>query len=162
MNKQEIINMLEKTNIEYYAIEHLPSETIDAIDKLNLKNSHTIVKNLFLRDDKKQNYYLLVLRKDKNVNLKELRKKIDSRPLSFASENDLFHFLGLKKGAVTPFGILNDKESKVQVIFDNDIMEFKDIGVHPNVNDTTLWLSPKDLVDIIKKHGNKIILLSII
>ena len=30
------------------------------------------------------------------------------------------------------------------------------IGVHPNENTATIWLKVKDLIDIIKEHGNQV------
>ena len=66
---------------------------------------------------RKRNYYLITVKGDKRVDLKEFRKKNNTRPLRFASENDLMDILGLIPGAVTPLGILNDEERKVQVCF---------------------------------------------
>lgn len=154
MNKQEILAMLEDHNIAYTAYEHEPAYTIEDIDSFHLPDAQYIVKNLFLRDDKKRNYYLLIVKKDKSVNLKELRTKLQSRPLSFASENDLEKYLGLVKGSVTPFGILNDTECKVQVVFDTEVTAFPLIGIHPNINSCTVFLKTDDLIHIIKSHGN--------
>jgi len=156
MDRLELIDMLNDLQVEYTVIEHPAAYTIDEIDSFCLPNADSIVKNLFLRDDKKKSYYLLVIRKDKTINLKELRGSLGSRPLSFASEDDLFHYLHLTKGSVTPMGILNDTERKVQVFMDTDIMEFDMIGIHPNENTATLWLSPSDLQSIIEKHGNAV------
>ena len=153
MDCHAIKEMLEELQIEYTVIEHPPAETIEEIDGFNLPNAERIVKNLFLRDDKKRNYYLLVVRKDKTVNLKELRTRLETRPLSFASESDLFNYLGLKKGSVTPFGILNDTECKVKVVMDKDILSYPTIGVHPNENTATLWLAPMELQRIIETMG---------
>ena len=69
-------------------------------------------KNLFVRDDKKRNYYLITVKGDKRVNLKEFRKN-NTRPLSFASADDLMGIMGLVPGAVTPLGLLNDTGCKV-------------------------------------------------
>ena len=113
-------------------------------------------RNLFIRDDKKQRYFLIVLHKDKRVNLKEFQKNLQCRPLSFASEADLHKYMKLSKGSVTPFGILNDDECKVEVILDKDILCFKSIGVHPNDNTATVWIRPTDLEAIIRDHGNNI------
>jgi len=159
MEQQKIIEMLNHLQMEYSIIEHPPAETIAEIESFGLPNTNSIVKNIFLRDDKKKVYYLLVVCKDKIVNLKELRCLLSSRPLSFASEDDLFHHLGLKKGSVTPLGILNDTERKVQVIVDEDVMKFTSIGIHPNENTATLWISPQNLQSIIKNHGNSVVLL---
>ena len=151
--KQAIIELLNHLKITYELILHQAVFTIDEMEKLNLPKAETIAKNLFLRDDKKLNYYLVSAHEEKRVDLKALREKITSRPLSFASEEDLNKILGLQKGAVTPFGILNDQECKVKVLID---AVFSDglIGVHPNVNTATVWLKTTDMINIIRQHGN--------
>ena len=104
-------------------------------------------------------YYgdLITVKGDKRVDLKEFRKKNNTRPLRFASENDLMDILGLIPGAVTPLGILNDEERKVQVFLDREFLEGRKlIGVHPNENTATVWLKTEDLLDIIKEHGNPV------
>lgn len=161
MKHLEITEILNKLNIQYSMIEHPPAKTIEEIDNFHLPHSEMIVKNLFLRDDKKKNYYLVVIRKDKTVNLKKMRSLLGSRPLSFASENDLRIYLGLEKGAVTPLGILNDTNHKVCLVLDHDITQFPVIGVHPNKNTATLWLSPSDLQALIEKWGNHVISIKI-
>lgn len=114
MDQLEITKMLNDLNIPFRVVEHPAAMTIEEIDRFALPNSEAIAKNLFVRDDKKKNYYLITVRKDKKVDLKELRRQLNSRPLSFASENDLKFYLGLNKGAVTPLGILNQFGSFVQ------------------------------------------------
>ncbi len=114
-------------------------------------------KNLFVRDDKKRNYYLITVKGNKRIDLKEFRKKNETRPLSFASENDLLDIMNLKAGSVTPLGLLNDKNNKVMFYIDKDFMKDKHIiGVHPNDNTATVWLKVEDLIDIIKEYGNKV------
>ena len=110
-------------------------------------------KNLFVRDDKKRNYYLITVKGDKRVDLKEFRQNNNTRALSFASADDLMDIMGLIPGAVTPLGLLNDSECKVTLFLDNDFMDDSDlIGVHPNDNTATVWLKAKDLVKLIQKH----------
>lgn len=154
--RKKVIDAIESMNIKYDIIEHPAVYTIDEMDQLNIDSNDEIVKNLFLRDDKKKNYFLIVLQKNKKVNLKEIRKELNCRPLSFASEEDLGKYMELTKGSVTPLGILNDTDCRVNVIFDKDILLFKRIGVHPNDNTATVWICPQDLEFIIKNHGNSI------
>ena len=154
-SKQEIVNLLNKMNIEYEIISHEAVFTIDEMLTLNLPKAEHVAKNLFVRDDKKRNYYLFVIREEKMVNLKQMRERIDSRPLSFASESDLYQYLSLPKGAVTPFGVINDKTHNVKVYIDADF-KYSLIGIHPNENTATVWLKTKDLVDLIKQHGNQV------
>ena len=161
MDRFEITSLLERQNIRCRITEHPPAETIDEIDRFGLPDGGFVVKNLFLRDDKKRHYYLVVVKKDKAVDLKGLRALLGSRPLSFASEQDLSRCLGLPKGAVTPLGILNDEERRVEAVIDEEILRFPVVGVHPNEHTATLWLAPQDLVTLIKQHGNPVTVLNI-
>lgn len=79
-------------------------------------------KNLFVRDDKKRNYYLITVKGNKRVNLKEFRKNNNTRPLSFVSADDLMEIMGLILGALTPLGLLNDTGCKVTLFLDNDFI----------------------------------------
>lgn len=154
--RKKVFDVMESMSISYNVVEHPAVYTIEDVDKLNIDNKNEIVKNLFIRDDKKQRYFLIVLHKNKRVNLKEIRKNLNCKPLSFASEVDLYKYMKLSKGAVTPFGILNDTECKVEVVLDKDILLFENIGVHPNDNTATVWIHPPDLEAIIRTHGNPI------
>ena len=91
------------------------------------------------------------------MDLKEFRKKNQTRPLSFASEQELMELMGVIPGAVTPLGVLNDEERKVQVFLDQDLIEGSGlVGVHPNDNTATIWMKTKDLMDLIREHGNAV------
>lgn len=154
MSKEEVYLKLKELNIEYLKIDHIPIYTIDEANNLDIENKEYIAKNLFLRDDKKRNYYLLVVKSSKKIDLNDLKNKINSRRLSFASEIDLEKYLKLKKGSVTPLGVLNDVERKVKIIIDEDILKEEIVGVHPNDNDATVFMKTKDLIRLIELNGN--------
>lgn len=153
--RQIVFEKLNELGINYDLIEHPAVYTIEEMDALNISNKNQIVKNLFLRDDKKEQYLLLVLPKNKKVNLKDLKMKINSRPLTFASEDSLNEYLSLNKGSVTPFGILNDDFRRVEVIIDKSLLDYEHIGLHPNENTATVFIRPKDLELVIMDHGNQ-------
>jgi len=152
---QAVLTLLRDRKIQFDIVEHDPVYTIDEMLRLNLPHAEAVAKNLFLRDDKKRNYYLLVVREEKKVDLKALKEKIVTRPLSFASEGDLNQLLGLTKGSVTPFGILNDEDRRVKVLIDQSFWESL-IGVHPNENTATVWMHIADLAEILEEHGNSV------
>ena len=152
-NKEEVYKYLDNLNIKYKIVEHPPVFTMEEMSKLNLENNNETVKNLFIRDDKKQNYYLILVSANKRINLKELRKNLNLRPLTFASEDDLYKYLVLKKGSVTVLGILNDTECKVKVLIDSDIKEFNEVGVHPNENTASIYLKLEDIIKILKLNN---------
>ena len=145
---------------EYYkkkAFYNKLMQNMEELKELDIPYPEYDAKNLFVRDDKKRNYYLITVKGDKRIDLKEFRRKNETRPLSFASENDLLDIMNLKPGSVTPLGLLNDKNNKVLFYIDKDFMKDKHIvGVHPNDNTATIWLKVEDLIEIIKEHGNKV------
>ena len=152
MTKEEVYEKLNELNIKYRVVNHKAVFTMEDVINENIEPFENIVKNIFIRDDKKINYYLVLVSHNKKVNLKELRNKLNSRPLTFASEEDLYKYLGLTKGSVSPLGILNDKDHIVSIIIDEDIKNILEIGVHPNINTATVFLKPKDLEIIFKNN----------
>ena len=157
MNKQEIYDLIKSKNVWYEITEHKAVYNIEELKEIDIPYPEYDAKNLFVRDDKKRNYYLITVKGDKRVDLKDFRNKNGTRPLSFASENDLLDIMNLKAGSVTPLGLLNDKDNKVQFYIDKDFIKDKHIiGIHPNDNTATVWLKVEDLIDIIKENGNQI------
>ena len=157
MNKQEVYDFLTSRGIEYKVTEHGAVFNMEEMSHVELPHPEADAKNLFVRDDKKRNYYLITVRGDKRVDLKKFREGHGTRPLSFASENDLMSLLGLIPGAVTPLGTLNDKENRVVFYMDGEFLGGSGIiGIHPNDNTATVWLKADDLVKIIKDHGTEV------
>lgn len=153
MNKPEVYQFLRQKNICFLAYEHNAVFTVEEANALNLPNPECGAKNLFLRDDKKRNYYLFTLKDDRTVNIKELQAMIGSRKLQFASEDDLYKYMKLIRGSVTPLGTLNDETCSVQVYIDAYYMG-RQISIHPNENTATIYLNCDDLMQVIQEHGN--------
>lgn len=153
MNKTETYQYLTEHDIVYEVSEHKAVFNMEEAESLDLPYPECDAKNLFIRDDKKQNYYLITVKGDKRVDLKEFRKQHGLRALSFASPEELSAVMGLIPGAVTPLGILNDVERRVYFYLDKSFIGGK-IGVHPNDNTATIWMQADELMDLIKKHGN--------
>lgn len=156
MNKQEVYDFLTSRGIEYEVTEHGAVFNMEEMSHVELPHQEADAKNLFVRDDKKRNYYLITVRGDKRVDLKKFREEHSTRQLSFASENDLMSLLDLIPSAVTPLGILNDSEKKVKLFLDEELLKCGLIGVHPNDNTATVWLKTTELIDIITEHGNEV------
>lgn len=160
MNKQEIYKYLDEKNIWYEITNHKAVYNMAELADVEMPYPTADAKNLFVRDDKKRNYYLITIKGDRRVDLKDFRKKYNTRPLSFASENDMQSIIGLTPGSVTPFGVLNDQDRKVKVFIEESFYECPGIvGVHPNDNTATIWIKTNDLAEIIKEHGNEVFIM---
>ncbi len=163
LGKQDIYQYLKQQNIWHEITEHEAVYTMNAMLSVALPYPECGAKNLFIRDDKKNHYYLITVCGNKRVTLKEFRKEQGTRPLTFASEEDLLRMTGLLPGSVTPLGLLNDKECRIHWFIDRDFFQEPGmIGVHPNENTATLWLKTEDLVRLIQEHGNRTDIIEII
>ncbi len=153
MTKEEIYQYLADHNVKYEVTEHGAVYNMAELESVELPYPDCDAKNLFVRDDKKRNYYLITVKGDKRVDLKDFRRKHELRPLSFASADELMEIMKLYAGAVSPLGLLCDEEHKVKFYLDEAFGEGL-VGIHPNDNTATIWLQTSDLVRIIKEHGN--------
>lgn len=150
----DIYKLLNDLNIEYKEIEHEKVTTIEEAKKIKNMIEGKGCKNLFLTDHK-NNYYIYVLEEDKKANLKELSKILNCSHLSFASTEDLSSILNLPVGSVTPLAIINDKDNKVELLLDKDLVN-KKLLFHPNINTKTISIMYNDLLKIIKKCNHKV------
>lgn len=156
MIKEEIYKYLNDRKINYEITNHQAVYNMDELDDVDLPYKEFDAKNLFVGDDKKNNYYLITIEWDKRVDLKEFRKKYHTSPLSFAKEEELLSILNLTSGSVSHLGLLNDKKKKTIFFIDNYFEDNSLIGIHPNDNTATIWLKAKDLITIIEEHGNQV------
>lgn len=157
MNKMETYDLLRSRNIWLEITEHKAVYNMAELADVALPYPSADAKNLFVRDDKKRNYYLITVQGDKRVNLKAFKKQHGTRSLSFASADDLLALLGLEPGSVTPLGLLHDTEHKVQLYLDEAFLADPGlIGVHPNDNTATVWMKTQDLIDLLRDYGTQV------
>lgn len=159
MQKQEIYALLDSQSIWYEVTEHKAVYNMAEVSELDLPYPEANAKNLFVRDGKQGGYHLITARGDRRVDLKAFRQQSQIRSLNFASPEELLEILGLIPGAVTPLGLLNDRERVVTLWMDQVFLEPPGrIGVHPNDNTATVWLKTEDLLHILRQHGNRVML----
>ena len=156
MNKSETLYYLDQLGIKYEIVEHQAVYNMAEMEKIALPHPEADAKNLFVRDDKKRNYYLLTIKGDKRVNLQQFREENGTRRLSFASPQDLKEKLDLAPGSVTPLGLLNDSGHQISFYLDSYFRQQLRIAVHPNDNTATIWLKPQALIHLIKDLGNPV------
>ena len=157
-NKSKCLAMLDAAGVKYRLAEHAHADTIDDVIALGLEGGDRIAKNLFVRDDKKLNYYVLTVGQSKHVSLKDAQESMGSRRLSFASEEELAALMGLKKGSVTPFGLLADSAHRTVAVFDSFFSEGM-IGIHPMENTSTVFLRFSDLKALLEEQGTEIVMI---
>ena len=155
LTEQAMLHLLEQHHINYIVHKHEPIYTVAEGEALGLPNVQAAVKSLLLTDDKHASFYLVVLPLDKQLDLKALRIKISPRRLTMATPTELAQLLELTPGAVTPFGLLADREHKVQAYFDSTLKE-NTIAMPLDSNTATVWLHCHKLAQLLEAKGHKI------
>ena len=161
LGRKDVLALLNEEGIAYRLVEHQAIHTIDETEKSGLAQSSSIPKNLFLRDAKGTNHFLVSIEKDKSLNLKRLREQLGSTPLSFASVQRLERYLGLMPGAVTPFGLFNYTAEAIPLVLDEALQGNAQLGFHPIDNRATVFLRLGDLEQLLIQRGRRVIRLMI-
>lgn len=140
-----VYDLLDFLEIEYMRTDHEVANTMEACNAIDAVLGVTICKNLFLCNRQKTNFYLLMMPGDKPFKTKELSAQINSARLSFASAEDMERLLDITPGSVSVMGLMNDKENKVQLLVDEDVLVGEYIGCHPCINTSSLKLKSSDV-----------------
>jgi Ala-tRNA(Pro) deacylase len=140
--------------IAFERYEHPPVATVDeaAVHWAGIDAAHC--KNLFLRNQKGNRHYLAIVVSSKRVDLRALAAQIGDGKLSFGSPERLMTYLGVPPGAVSPFGLINDRDHHVRVYLDRDLKSHGRISFHPNVNTATLAIAFADFERFLASCGN--------
>lgn len=154
--KQQVYDRLTELGIAYEATEHEAVFTIADMEAQGLLSMGEVCKNLFVRDAKGKQHFLIVAPEERAIDLKRLTETLGTTKLSFASAERLEKYLGVGTGAVSPFGILNDAAKAVVVVLDAALQGKERIGVHPNDNTATVWIGWAGLKKFVESQGNEL------
>ena len=164
MTQQEkVYKALDDLGIEYKVIHHQEVHTIEEMDALGIFTDGELCKNLFLRNANGKTHYVVSMMKDKHPDIQnDIRRQLGCSRLSFGSDERLMKYLRLTPGAVSPFGILNDDDADVNLVFDSELRTLDTlVGFHPNDNTAFVWLKFSDLLKFIKSRGNDVYYINI-
>lgn len=153
--REQLRQRFNELGIPAPTIPYPASQTVEEGKRLRGEMKGTFTKNLLLKD-KKNNLFLLAFHEDRNLNLKTLHKLIGaSGRLGFASADVMQELLGLVPGALTPLGLINDRQNKVTVIIDAALMGDEQINFHPLINTESTGLHPQELLTFIRSCGRE-------
>ena len=115
-----------------------PATSMEVCEKVDAVLGVRICKNLFLCNRQKTNFYLLIMPGDKVFKTKELSKQMGISRLSFAEEEFMEQFLDLHPGSVSVLGLINDRDRRVQLVIDEDVLKEEFFGCHPCENTSSI------------------------
>lgn len=140
-------DLLDRLGVAYERVDHEPAMTMEVCQAIDEVLQATICKNLFLCNRQETAFYLLMMPDNKPFRTKDLSAQIGSARLSFAKPEYMEQFLDITPGSVSVMGLMNDKEKRVQLLIDEDVLNSEYVGCHPCINTSSIRLLTKDLVD---------------
>ena len=151
--RQDLFDLFAQNGIKTESHQHAPVFTVEEAQKVHDGIAGGHCKNLFCKDEKGA-LWLIVALEDARIDLKAAKDKIGSRRLTFGKPELLMEILGVEPGSVTPFGLINDKEARVNVILDDAMMQHDKLNYHPLKNNETTTISSGDLQKFIRATGH--------
>lgn len=142
-----VYELLEKLEIPYLRLDHGVTATVEDCHDVDSKLGIHICKNLFLCNSQKTDFYMLMMPGTKKFKTKELSSQIGSARLSFAGAEHMEAFLDITPGSVSVMGLMNDKDNRVRLLIDRDILANEFVGCHPCVNTSSLKIRTKDILE---------------
>lgn len=155
-----VYDLLDSLRIEYERIDHEPAMTIEACEEIDRVLEAVICKNLFLCNRQETDFYLLLIPGNKKFKTKDISAQIGSSRLSFGKPEYMEQFLDITPGSVSILGLMNDKENRVQLLIDEEVLQEEYIGCHPCINTSSLRIRTEDMVKKIipeLKHSPKLV-----
>lgn len=142
-----VYDLLDKLEMEYYRTDHEPATTMEVCNDIDKILGTLICKNLFLCNRQKTQFYMLMMPGDKVFKTKDLSKQINSARLSFADEEYMQEFLDITPGSVSIMGLMNDKDNRVQLLIDREVLAEESLGCHPCINTSSLKLKTREVLE---------------
>jgi Ala-tRNA(Pro) deacylase len=152
-NREQLFERFASLGVKTRTLDHAPVFTVEQAKLVHDDMPGGHCKNLFCKDEKGV-LWLIVALEDAVINLKAAPAKIGSKRLTFGKPDLLMEVLGVEPGSVTPFGLINDTATRVNVILDDAMMRHTPLNYHPLKNDATTAITPDDLLTFIRSCGH--------
>lgn len=137
-------DLLDSLGIAYERIDHPAAETMEVCAAIDQALGAMICKNLFLCNRQQTDFYLLMIPGDKVFKTKDLSKQLGVARLSFADADHMAQLLDITPGSVSLLGLMNDKENRVRLLVDEEVLGDAFLGCHPCINTSSLKLRTAD------------------
>ena len=147
--EQRVYDFLDRLGVSYQRVDHEPAMTMDACLEVDRVLEAKMCKNLMLCNRQCTDFYILLMPGDKPFKTKDLSKQIGSSRLSFAGGEYMEEFLDIIPGSLSVLGLMNDKDNRVQLLMDEDLLKDEFIGCHPCVNTSSLKIKTSDLLETV-------------
>ncbi len=155
VGQKEVYEKLEALGIRYDYYEHPEAPTIEIAQQFYRGEGTTLCKNLFFRNHKGNRHYLVIMDARGEMDIHRMEKSLRQGKLSFASEERMMKWIGVRPGSVSLFALENDSEKGVKLFVDKRLMGAEKVSFHPNDNRASLVITKEDMIKYIEATGNE-------
>lgn len=142
-----VYDFLDTLGVAYDRVDHEAAMTMEICEEIDKTLGAVTCKNLFLCNRQATDFYLLMMPGDKPFKTKDISAQINSSRLSFATAEFMEEFLDITPGSVSVLGLMNDKNQRVRLLIDEDILKDEYIGCHPCINTSSLRIRTEDMMN---------------
>ena len=155
--QEKVYTVLKELDIQYERVETDEAITMEDCVEINKKLDMKMVKTLFLCNRQKTDFYLFITCGDKRFDSKIFSSQLGIARVSFADESLMNEMLGTKIGAATIFSTLIDKDNKVNIVLDKDVLKDKFYGCSDGTTTGYMKIKTSDINKILlySKHKAK-------
>jgi len=144
-----VYSLLDRLGIVYARVDHPAAATMeDCLEVDRALFPAVMCKNLLLCNSQKTDFYLLMIPGNKKFKTKEISHQLGISRLSFAGEEPMKEYLDILPGSLSVLGLMNDRENRVRLLVDREVLAEEMIGCHPCVNTSSLRLSAHDIFKV--------------
>lgn len=151
--RQRVFDWLDARGIRYTWYEHPEAPTCEIARFYSRGDGAKHCKNLFFRNHKGDRHYLVCFDSDRRLAIRDLELRLRQGKLSFASEQRMERWLGLRPGSVSPFGLINDPAHHVHLFLDERLRDWPLCAFHPNDNRATVVLAFDEFLRYLEAVG---------
>ncbi|WP_418983948.1 prolyl-tRNA synthetase associated domain-containing protein [Alistipes sp.] len=152
--RRRVFDFLDAHAIRYTWYEHPEAPTIEIARQYWHDDGSKHCKNLFFRNHKGDRHYLVCFDCEQSLAIHDLEHRLRQGKLSFASEQRMERWLGLRPGSVSPFGLVNDPANHVHLFLDANLRRFPAYSFHPNDNRATVVIAQEEFLRYLAAAGN--------
>ncbi|MBP5230733.1 MAG: prolyl-tRNA synthetase associated domain-containing protein [Clostridia bacterium] len=147
--EQKCYRLLDSLGVAFDRTDHpdRPGTTMEVCADVDAVLGVHICKNLFLCNRQKTDFYLLIMPGDKPFKTKELSGQMRISRLSFADAEAMERYLDVHPGSVSVLGLMNDREHRVRLVLDEDVLKEEWFGCHPCENTSSIRFRTRDLTE---------------
>lgn len=149
MREIRCYDLLDALGMEFYRVDHPAARTMEDCAQADeaLGEDTAICKNLFLRNSRGDQYFLLMVPGEKKVKTREVARQIGSTRLSFGDEDRMLEYLDILPGSLSVMGLMNDRENQVALIVDEDVLKLPYVGCHPCMSTSSIKIKTEELLN---------------